>query len=118
MKMPSETQLAKYLLRGGLAFVFVYAAISSLQTPAAWVGYVPGLATHFVSADFALKGLSYFQIALGLWLVSGKFVKYAAGVAGLMLIGIVVLDTSSFIITFRDVGLACMAAALVLLERR
>ena len=41
MKYLNNPKLAQALLRIGLAFVFLYAAISSLMHPDEWVGYLP-----------------------------------------------------------------------------
>jgi len=115
-KKPSEAELAKIILRLGLAFVFVYAAISSLKTPDAWLYFVPHFITHIVSADLFLKLFSIFQLLLATALLLGKYVRYAAILAALSLAGLVVFNTGALLITFRDVGLAAMAVGLALLE--
>jgi hypothetical protein len=107
--------LAIWLLRLGLAFVFVYAAVSSFRHPLEWVGYLPSLVTNHVAATTALKGFSVVELALAAWLVVGICGRYAALLAMLMFAGIVAFNPSQLIITFRDVGLAAAALALALL---
>jgi uncharacterized membrane protein YphA (DoxX/SURF4 family) len=109
-------RLPALLLRLGLAIVFVYAAISSLRSPQLWLGYVPEFTTRFLAADTTLRVVSVAQLGLVLWLLVGKYVRYAALISALYLAAIVILDPGAFIITFRDIGLALAAAALYLLD--
>ena len=104
------------ILRLGLAFVFLYAAVSSLQHPLVWVGFVPVWLAKIVSATVVLKIMAVAQIGLGIWLLAGKWLRYAALGAALMLAGILFTNLSGLLTTFRDVGLLCMAVALFLLE--
>jgi len=98
------------LLRLGLAFIFLYAGIASLISPNDWVGYLPG----FISSHRPdlLKAFSAFEIGLGLWVLSGRYSKYAAAAAAMTLAGAVVFNLNSFIVTFRDIGLICAALSL------
>lgn len=105
-----------WLLRAGLAFVFVYAAVSSLQHPLEWVGYLPGWLTKHLTATSLLKFLSVYELLLAALLISGRYARYAAGLCALTLAGIVFVNPSQLIITFRDVGLVCMALALAIIE--
>lgn len=109
--------VASLIIRIGLAAVLAYAAIDSFREPQAWLGYVPGFTTKFVAAKTSLDIISVGQLVLAVWLLVGKFLKIAAGVAALLLIGIIVLNGSSLLITFRDVGLAAAALALIFLEK-
>ncbi len=113
-----STNLPSLLLRFGLAFVFAYAAISAFQHPGAWTGFVPGLVTKFISAKTFLDLFGIFQLVLAAALVIGRYIKYAAALATLSLAGLLVFNLSSFIVTFRDVGLIFMAAALFFLEEK
>jgi uncharacterized membrane protein YphA (DoxX/SURF4 family) len=115
-RLPSQ-KLPDLLLRIGLAFVFVYGAISALQQPGEWIGFVPHLATKFVAAKTFLDIFSVFQLILAAVLLSGRYVKYAAAVAALSLAGLLLFNLNSLVVTFRDVGLVFMAAALFFLEK-
>ncbi len=106
----SSQKIVSLLLRAGLAFSFWYAAVASLVSPSDWVGYLPGfISSHRLDL---LKIFSIFEIGLGLWLLSGYYLKYAAAMAALTLAGAVIFNLNLFIITFRDIGLVCVALAL------
>jgi len=110
MQSPQASRLA---LRLGLAFVFAYAATSSLKDPNEWIGYLPHVLAASSQAHVLIKLFAATELGLTLWLLSGKFVQYAAAAAAVMLGGIVLANPADLIITFRDVGLAFMALALV-----
>jgi uncharacterized membrane protein YphA (DoxX/SURF4 family) len=110
-------KVVSLLLRVGLAAVFAYAAIDAFREPAAWISFVPSFSTHFVSAKFALDMLSIAQLVLVAALLFNMFIRLAALAAIGFLVGLMVFNPSTFLITFRDVGLAFMAAALFYLEK-
>lgn len=117
MKLSKKSiDLPALLLRIGLAFVFLYAGIASLQQPLEWEGYIP----HFVASTFgvttALHLIAILEIALGMWLLTGKYTKYAAAVSALMLAGIIFVNLNQLLVTFRDVGLLFAALALYVSE--
>jgi uncharacterized membrane protein YphA (DoxX/SURF4 family) len=116
VKKSRNINMPQLLIRAGLAIVFLYAGVSSLQHPLEWLGYVPGFLTKFASAGLILKGMAAYELALGVWLLSGKFVRYAAALSALTLAGIIVSNTGQFIITFRDIGLLFAAAALFFID--
>jgi uncharacterized membrane protein YphA (DoxX/SURF4 family) len=100
------------ILRIALAFVFLYASVSSFLSPNDWIGYMPRFMRGIVPDQLLLAGLSVFEIVLSGWLLSGFYVRYAALLAAAMLAGIVVLNPALLPITFRDVGLFIAALAL------
>lgn len=104
--------VSQVILRIGLAFVFIYAGISSLKDPKEWIGYLPHFLATASYAHVLIKVFAVGEIGLALWLLSGKFVQYAALLAAAMLAGIVFANPANLIITFRDVGLVAMALAL------
>lgn len=108
-----KTNLTPALLRAGLATVFLYAAISSFKNPQDWIGYLPKFARDQISGNTLLHIFSVYELALALWLLSGRYVKYAALLAALTLGGIVLSNFSLFAITFRDIALIFAALALV-----
>jgi len=61
----------------------------------------------------AHKSVRRVGISIGRLAFEGKFVRFAAMFAAAMLAGIVFANPANMIITFRDVGLICMALALV-----
>jgi uncharacterized membrane protein YphA (DoxX/SURF4 family) len=114
-KSNQNIKAVSLLLRAGLAIVFLYAAISAIRTPEAWISYVPSFTTRFVSAKTSLDGISTVQIILSIVLLSGKYVRYAAALSAALLAGIIVFNFSTLLITFRDIGLVFMAVALAVL---
>ena len=115
MKAPAKKQpdIPYLLLRVGLAAVLLYAAIDAFREPEAWLGFVPHFMTRFVAAKTSLDILSGLQIVLAIGLMLGKYIRYTAGLAALLLAGILLLNPNALYETFRDFGLLCMALALV-----
>lgn len=111
-----KKQLPVLILSFGLAFVFLYAGVSSLVNPQLWTSYLPQFIGNFIALDVAIKFIAVYEIVLGLLLVSGKFRKIAAALSALTLAGIIVSSLNQFVITFRDVGLLLMAVALFLID--
>jgi uncharacterized membrane protein YphA (DoxX/SURF4 family) len=108
--------LTSLLLRVGLALVFLYAGVSALRTPSAWIGFVPSFVARFSSLKFALDTISVAQIGLAIWLLTGKFLKYAGVVAIGLLLGIIVFNPGALLVTFRDIAALSAAMALVILD--
>ena len=100
------------LLRLGLAFVFLYAAISSFISPQDWVGYFPSFMRQIAPTAILLPFFSIVELGLCGWLLSGWKVKWAALASAALLGGIVVTNPLLLPITFRDVGLIFMALSL------
>lgn len=111
-KTPSATQLTPLLLRAGLAIIFLYAGISSLKNPDSWIIYLPSFVRTSASAMSLLHVFSVYELLLAIWLIVGRYVKYAALLCALTFAGIVVVNFNAFIITFRDIALIFMALAL------
>ena len=109
-------QLTPLLLRLGLAIVFIYASVSSFKNPQDWVGYLPPFLRSSASATTLLHVFSVYEMLLALWLISGRYVKYAALLCAATLVGIIASNRSLFAITFRDIALACAALALFFTE--
>ena len=74
--------------------------------------------TKAVSASvLIIKFFAVYELVLATWLLTGKYVKYAAALSALTLAGIVVTNPSQLLTTFRDIGLAFMAIALFFNEQ-
>lgn len=97
------------LLRVGLAFAFLYAAISAFITPSSWLGFLPS----FLRTTTILALFSIVEIIVALWLLSGKKVFYASILSVLMLLGIILFNLGALEIIFRDVTILLAALALV-----
>lgn len=113
-----KSKLASLLLRVGLAFVFLYAAISALVIPDAWLGFYPKFILDLAPANLLIYSHSFFEILLALWLLSGKATFYAAVVSALWLLGIVLGTLGFFIVTFRDVAILLSAVSLAVLTKK
>ena len=108
--------LSAQLLRIGLALAFLYAAIASFRNPAAWESFLPTLLTKYFRADVLLKFFSVYELLLAVWLLSGKYVRWAGLLCALTLAGIVVSNVHAFDITFRDLALMFAGLALFFAE--
>lgn len=109
---------AATILRWGLAFVFFYAAISSLRDPDSWIGFIPTFLTGIFPAHLMLTLISIYQLALAVWLFIGKKLIWSSALSTITLIGITVFNFDLFIVTFRDVGLAMASLALFELAKK
>ena len=113
-----STKTASLLIRVGLAFAFLYAAISSFQNPQSWLGFLPDWLTDVspLSPQNMLHGMSIFEIFLAAWLLSGKFVKYSGLTSALLTASIVLMDLNQLLITFRDIPIIAASLALIFLD--
>src|SRR5258708_22543227 len=98
----NQKQIAFLLLRIAIASVFTYASIASFVIPDNWIGYFPAFLRHLVPQQILLSGFSLYEIALAIWLLSGKFTFYASILACLTLFGIVVFNFDQLDVVFRD----------------
>lgn len=110
---------ASFFLRVGLAFIFLFAAISAFVNPQAWIGFMPDLPFgNFITKAYLLFVHDVINLGLGLWLLSGKKVFYSASVAAFLLAGIIVFNWSAMLIVFRDIGLFFAAVALAVMSKK
>jgi uncharacterized membrane protein YphA (DoxX/SURF4 family) len=104
---------SKFILRLGLCFVFMYAGFGSLFSPADWLWYIPAWIQLLVPATPLLLAHGFFQLFLGIWLLSGKKIVFAGLLAAAEMLTIVLINLGAFSVVFRDVGLLFSALALV-----
>jgi uncharacterized membrane protein YphA (DoxX/SURF4 family) len=107
-----------WLLRVGLAFVFAYAAVTSIVDPAAAATYFPRQLPADLVVDVLLPAFAAYELALALALLSGRHTYAAAVIAALTLGGIMVVNADAFGVLFRNVAIACAALALAADSRR
>ena len=107
---------ASMLLRIGLAVVFLYAAVASMLDPNSWIGYFPEFLENIIPGTVLLPMFSLYELALGLWVLSGWKAYYAGLLAAATLLGIIVVNISLFDIVFRDVAIFFAALALAALS--
>lgn len=108
---------ASLFLRIGLAFVFIYAAISAFVNPEAWIGFIPAFIGNSVTRGYFLFVSYAINLILGLWILSGKKIYYSAVVTSIVLAGIIMTNLGAMIIIFRDIGLFFAAVALAVLSK-
>ena len=104
---------AELILRLGIAFTLLYAALGSTLEPINWIGFFPAFLFQFgIPEGLLLGAFSLFEVALGLWLLWGKKVMYPALLAAFAFGGIALFNLGAMDIVFRDIGLFFAALAL------
>lgn len=112
-----DEQLPSWLLRAGLAFVFLYAGTAMVLRPEAFTKYVPTLAGGSAT-NFLLYVFAVYEVMLAVALLTRRH-TYAASVAAVLtLAGITLANLDSFDVLFRNVAIACAAAALAVQSHR
>lgn len=106
-----------FLLRSGIASVFLYAAVASFLEPQNWIGYLPQFLRSIFPANILLITFSTYEIILSIWILWGYKVFYSSLIAALTLIGIIITNLGALDITFRDVAILFAAVALAILEK-
>ena len=101
------------LLRIGVAFAFLYAAIASFVEPQVWVGYLPAFMLNLISGSILLPAFSIVEIIVALWLLSGKALFYSGMISALMMAGIIVFNFGALDIDFRDITILFASIALM-----
>lgn len=113
----NKSGLANLILRLGLAFVFLYAAVAGFLEPESWVGYFPRFVRDLVGEFLLLKLWGIFEIVLGLWILSGKKIFIPSVLASLSLLGLIIANLGAMDILFRDVAILAIAVSLALTSR-
>jgi uncharacterized membrane protein YphA (DoxX/SURF4 family) len=107
-------EIAFIILRIGLGITFVWMSILIFKDPMRFGKLIKPWAVNLtpmpIPQAMILTGI--FDLIVGIWLISGYFPFYAAIIAALHLVQ-VLLATAAAHGTFRDVGLLANAIALV-----
>ncbi len=106
----------EYVLRLGLAFAFIYPAVSAFIEPSNWIGFIPTFIRNLVSADIFLAFYSIAELIIGAGILLSKNPFYYAVSGAIVLGAIVILNIGSFDLVFRDVSIIGMAVALIMLN--
>ncbi|MDP2641405.1 MAG: hypothetical protein Q8P39_02590, partial [Candidatus Yanofskybacteria bacterium] len=80
-------------------------------------GYLPAEASRFGSPEAMLFLFSLFQIALALWLFSGRGLRAASLLSAVALLAIILPNLGVMDLIFRDIGLFFAALALFSLSK-
>lgn len=113
-----QQRRAEYILRIGLAFSFIYAALGGFLEPTNWIGYFPSFLKDIIPDATLLVLWGIFELVIAIWILFGKKIFLPALIAGLSIVGVVVFNWGARDIVFRDISIAAMAFALVLLHYR
>ncbi len=108
----------EYILRVGLAFAFLYPAISSLIVPSDWIGFVPMVVRDLVDGNLFLFVFSVIEILVALGILFFRNPFYPALFGGLILVFTILFNFGSFVLIFRDVSILAMVLALVSIHWR
>lgn len=100
------------LLRISIASVFLYAAVAATLQPQNWVWYIPQFARNIFPGQFLLLGFSSYQLLLSLWILSGRKTFYAASLASLTFLGIIIANVNDIDVLFRDFAIFFASLAL------
>lgn len=111
---------AAVLMATGLAFVFIYAAVSAMMNPAAYRSFLPGFLDEAPSwvAEGALRSFGLVEVAVALGVLTRRYRYLASLVAAVTLVAIIAVNLNAFDILFRNVAIALAALALADLSQR
>ncbi|MDO8571968.1 MAG: hypothetical protein Q7R79_04785 [bacterium] len=107
-----HTHNALFLLRVGLATVFIYAGTAGFLQPLNWIGYFPHFLREVISETVLLNSFSIYELVLGAWLLTGHRLISASVMASLTFLGIIIANTHLMDIVFRDIALFFSSIAL------
>src|SRR3989344_2925364 len=113
-----KNKLVSFILRSGLAIVFLYAGIAAFITPTNWIGFIPNVVEYVIPKTMFLTIFSSYEILLALWLLSNKKAFYSSIVASLTMVAIVIPNILAFDIVFRDIAILFMAIASSILSKK
>jgi len=113
--MCMQYRLAHILLRTGVAFTLVYAAVAGFVHPLSWVGYVPAFISSVVAPEIFLVVWGIGELVLAVWILSGWRTVIPAAVTALSMLLLVSLNANQMSVLFRDFGIAFAALALVVM---
>ena len=113
MDMPPQ-KISRLLLRGGLAFAFLYPPIDALLDPITWIGYFPKFMHGIVPDMVLLHSFGAFKVAIAVWIIFGRKIRIPSILAAAVLVAIVLLNLQDFQIVFRDLSIAAIALALAI----
>lgn len=108
---------ADLLLRLSVTFSFLYPALNAFIDPYAWVGYFPSFVRDLGPEMLVLHVFGVIEVAIGLWILSGKRIFVPSLLATAILLLIVGFNVGDMQVLFRDLSIAAAALALAVLRR-
>ena len=109
-------KVAHWALRIGVAFAFLYPPLNALTNPESWLGYFPAFTRGYVPDDVLLHAFGVVEVIIALWILSGWRILWPSVVATIMLVAIVVFNSSNFEVLFRDMAIAAIPFALAVIS--
>jgi hypothetical protein len=82
-----STKTADFMLRLGIAAVFLYAGVAAFLEPS-WTGVLPFGLFKIIPDPRMLKAFSVIELLLGIWLLWGRYLFYSALLSALILLGL------------------------------
>jgi len=115
--MTNHSHFASFLLRVGLAAVFLYVGTASLLMPEDWASYFPNFIAQSDFAEMLIYAHGLAEIVLAVWLLSNKKIYLAAWLSALAMASIIVVNIELLDVVFRDFAIMFMALALATLSK-
>ena len=112
-----ERDYTSLFLRIGLAFSFIYVAVSILLHPLFWVGFIPSFADIIFPATTLIYAHAILDAVLGIWLLTNKKIFYASVLSAANVFLITIFNFGAMDIVFRDVTIFFSAVALAILTK-
>jgi len=117
-----KDSIISLLLRVGIAFSFLYAAVQSFRDPTSWIGFLPiwleDAVAPFMGLEMVLMVFSVVEIIVAVWILSGWRGTLSGLVAAGMIGGIVGTNLGALDILFRDIPIFFAALAYALFSSR
>ena len=111
-------KISSILIRVGIAFAFIYAAIAGFVNPDNWIGYFPTFMQDILPGNSILTLWGIVEIILAIWILSGRRIFIPSLIGALSLCGLILFNFASMDILFRDVTILCVLLALAVREYR
>lgn len=113
----NSQKIGLYILRLGLAFIFLWFGFSQISDVTTWVSFVPTFLGNFINPAFLVLVNGIFEIVAGICLSFNIFVKQISILLGIHLFFIAVsIGLTS--VGVRDIGLALASIALGLIYQK
>ncbi len=111
--MKARTYIVFLLLRLGLAFPLLFAAVIAFYNPLLWADYIPDTVSFLpVNEITVIYLLGLIDAFLGFWILWGKRLLFPS-VASAVLFGAIILSNAdNFTVVFRDIASLSIAVVL------
>lgn len=105
------------LLRVSLGLVFLWIGIDIFRNQTDWIGFLPLTNPLGLARADALRGISIFDIVVGLLLITGHFPRLTSLLAAVHIASVLVVNRLDAVL-IRDVGLLGATLALLVWPHR